>query len=57
MATIYMRIDGNDEISGAATIGEVGGKKGFFAIDSLSWGAVRGVTVDVGNANKLPKGW
>jgi type VI secretion system secreted protein Hcp len=56
MATIFMRIDGIDTINGAATIGEVGGKKGFFAIDSLSWGAVRGVTVDVGNANNADQG-
>ena len=49
MASIYMRIDGLDSIKGAATIGEIGGKKGFFAIDNVSWGAVRGVGVDVGS--------
>lgn len=56
MASIFMRIDGIDSIKGAATIGDIGGKKGFFAIDSMSWGAVRGVGVDVGNANNADKG-
>lgn len=55
MASIYMRIDGVDP-KGAATIGDIGGKKGFFAIDSASWGAVRGVGVDVGNANNADQG-
>ena len=56
MASIYMRIDGLDTIAGAATIGEIGGKKGFFAIDTMDWGANRGVSVDVGNANNADKG-
>lgn len=56
MATDYMRIDGLDEIAGAATIGEIAGKKGFFVIDSMDWSAVRGVSVDVGNANSADKG-
>lgn len=56
MASIYMRIDGLDSIKGAATIGDIGGKKGFFAIDNVSWGAVRGVGVDVGNANNADQG-
>ncbi|MFC3152719.1 type VI secretion system tube protein Hcp [Litoribrevibacter euphylliae] len=56
MASIFMRIDGKDAIKGAATIGDIGGKKGFFAIDTVSWGAVRGVSVDVGNANNADKG-
>lgn len=56
MASIYMRIDGLNSIKGAATVGEIGGKKGFFAIDTMSWGANRGVSVDVGNANNADKG-
>jgi type VI secretion system secreted protein Hcp len=56
MASIFMRIDGLDNIKGAATIGDIGGKKGFFAINSMSWGANRGVAVDVGNANNADKG-
>ncbi|MGV1720324.1 type VI secretion system tube protein Hcp [Vibrio furnissii] len=56
MASIYMRIDGLDNIKGAATIGDIGGKKGFFAIDTMNWGANRGVSVDVGNANNADKG-
>lgn len=56
MASIYMRIDGLTDIKGAATVGEIGGKKGFFAIDTMNWGANRGVRVDVGNANNADKG-
>lgn len=56
MASIYMRIDGLDDIKGAATVGDIGGKKGFFAISTMNWGANRGVSVDVGNANNADKG-
>lgn len=56
MASIFMRIDGIDSIKGAATVGDIGGKKGFFAISNMSWGANRGVSVDVGNANNADKG-
>lgn len=56
MASIFMRIDGVNSIKGAATVGDIGGKKGFFAISSMSWGANRGVAVDVGNANNADKG-
>lgn len=56
MASIFMRIDGIDTIKGAATIGDIGSKKGFFAIENMSWGAVRGVSVDVGNANNADQG-
>ncbi|USD66341.1 type VI secretion system tube protein Hcp [Vibrio sp. SCSIO 43136] len=56
MASIFMRIEGLDNIKGAATVGDIGGKKGFFAIDTMSWGANRGVSVDVGNANNADKG-
>lgn len=51
-----MRIDGLNSIKGAATVGEIGGKKGFFAIDTMSWGAIRGVSINVGNANNADKG-
>jgi type VI secretion system secreted protein Hcp len=56
MASIYMRIDGNDTIKGSATVAEIGGKKGFFALDSLSWSAMRNVTVDIGNADNSDGG-
>ncbi|MEH6470517.1 MAG: type VI secretion system tube protein Hcp [Halopseudomonas sp.] len=56
MASIFMRIDGLDSIKGAATVGEIGGKKGFFALDNMSWGATRGVSVDVGNAANADQG-
>ncbi|MEZ8825921.1 type VI secretion system tube protein Hcp [Vibrio amylolyticus] len=55
MASIFMRIDGTSP-KGAATVDKIGGKDGFFAIDSLSWSAVRGVGIDVGNANNADKG-
>lgn len=51
MASIYMRIDGNDTIKGSATVTDIGGKKGFFALDSMTWSAMRNVSVDIGNAD------
>lgn len=55
MASIYMRIDGYSP-KGAATVEDIGGKKDFFAIESVSWSAVRGVGIDVGNANNADQG-
>ncbi|CAH0539719.1 Hcp family type VI secretion system effector [Vibrio marisflavi] len=55
MASIFMRIDGVTP-KGAATVESIGGKSGFFAIDSASWSAVRGVGIDVGNANNADQG-
>lgn len=56
MASIFMRIDGLTSIKGAATVDNIGGKQGFFAIDEVSWSADRGVGIDVGNANNSDKG-
>lgn len=58
MATLFMRIDGNTDIPGTATIGDITGTttKGWFAIESVSWGAMRGVSVDIGNANNADSG-
>lgn len=56
MASMYMRIDGLDTVKGGATVESIGGKKGFFAIGHMSWGADRGVGIDVGNANNADKG-
>ncbi|GAA5647403.1 MULTISPECIES: Hcp family type VI secretion system effector [Vibrio] len=55
MASIFMRIDGTTP-KGAATVEKIGGKDGFFAIGNVSWGAVRGVGIDVGNANNADQG-
>jgi len=55
MASIFMRIDGTTP-KGAATVEKIGGKDGFFALDNVSWGAVRGVGIDVGNANNSDQG-
>ncbi|MCL9783149.1 type VI secretion system tube protein Hcp [Vibrio sp. S4M6] len=55
MAGLYMTIDGYTP-KGAATVEDIGGKKNLIAIDSLSWSAVRGVGIDVGNANNADQG-
>ncbi|MBU2898830.1 type VI secretion system tube protein Hcp [Vibrio hepatarius] len=55
MASIFMRIDGTTP-KGAATVEKINGKDGFFAIDTVSWNAVRGVGIDVGNANNADQG-
>ncbi|MFY2508617.1 type VI secretion system tube protein Hcp [Vibrio pectenicida] len=55
MASIFMRIDGTTP-KGAATVEKIGGKDGFFAIDTVTWNAVRGVGIDVGNANNSDQG-
>lgn len=56
MASIFMRIDGLNTVKGAATVDDIGGKKGFFAINEVSWSGDRGVGIDVGNANNADKG-
>jgi type VI secretion system secreted protein Hcp len=55
MASIFMKIGGLDDVKGAATVAGLD-VKGLFAINNISWGAARGVTVDVGNANNADKG-
>ncbi|WP_027858910.1 type VI secretion system tube protein Hcp [Marinobacterium jannaschii] len=56
MASIFMRIDGINTIKGAATVTEIGNKKGFFALDHVSWEGNRGVGINIGNANNADKG-
>ena len=43
MATLFMRIDGNTDIPGTATIGDITGTttKGWFAIESVVGGNER----------------
>ncbi|CAH8207551.1 Hcp1 family type VI secretion system effector [Vibrio aestuarianus] len=59
MASIYMRVSGL-QVEGAATIGQLetaeSKKDGWFAISSYSWGAVRNVSMDIGNANNADSG-
>lgn len=55
MASIFMRIEGTTP-KGAATVEKIGGKDGFFAVENVSWSAVRGVGIDVGNANNADQG-
>ncbi|MCF1427722.1 MAG: type VI secretion system tube protein Hcp [Shewanella sp.] len=55
MASIFMRIDGYNP-EGAATVEKINGKEGFFAIDTVNWGAVRGVDINVGDANNADQG-
>ena len=49
--SVYMRIDKLDTIKGAATLTDVGGKKGLMAVDSFDWGAGRAIHVEVGSAS------
>ncbi|MDE1211223.1 type VI secretion system tube protein Hcp [Vibrio aestuarianus] len=59
MASIYMRVEGLN-VTGGATATDVEGleskKDGWFAISSYSWGAVRNVSMDIGNANNADSG-
>ncbi|NUW69222.1 type VI secretion system tube protein Hcp [Vibrio coralliilyticus] len=50
-----MRIDGL-EPKGAATVTDIGGKKGFFVIDPWSWEAARGISNSVGDGNNADRG-
>ena len=50
MATLFMRIDKNDDIKGGATVEKIGGKEGWFALQSVSWSGARGVNIEIGNA-------
>ena len=54
--SIFMKIDKLDAVKGGATIPEIDKKKGLFKLDSTSWGAVRGTSIEVGNANNSDKG-
>ena len=45
MATLFMRIDKNDKIKGGATVEKIGGKEGWFALQSVSWSGARGVNI------------
>ncbi|WP_281558497.1 type VI secretion system tube protein Hcp [Thalassomonas sp. RHCl1] len=54
--SIFMKIDKLDKVDGGATVTEIDKKKGLFKLDSISWGAVRGTSVEVGNANNADKG-
>jgi len=55
MASIFMRIDGL-EMEGAATIKEINGKKGFFAIEGANWSSARSIDMQVGNGNNADHG-
>jgi type VI secretion system secreted protein Hcp len=49
-----MRIDGVD-VKGGATVQGLEGS-GWFAINNYSWGAVRNVSMDIGNGNNADSG-
>ncbi len=55
MASVYMKLEDVGTIEGAATL-KINDKDGYFAIDSFSWGAVRNVGIDIGNANNTDGG-
>ncbi len=63
MASIFMKISAagkNMVPAGAATLTMLDSadesKNGWFAIDNMSWGAMRGVSIDIGNANNQDGG-
>ena len=56
MATLFMRIDKNDKIKGGATVEKIGGKEGWFALQSVSWSGARGVNIEIGNAENRDSG-
>ncbi len=56
MASIYMRIDGTTP-KGAATVEKIGGKDGFFAIDTVNWSAVRALASTSVTRTMQTKAW
>ena len=56
MATLFMRIDKNEKIKGGATVEKIGGKEGWFALQSVSWSGARGVNIEIGNAENRDSG-
>ncbi|WP_310620645.1 type VI secretion system tube protein Hcp [Flexibacterium corallicola] len=56
MSSSYMRIDGIDDFKGMATVKDIGSKKGFFPIDSLSFGFSRSIYVAVGASGDAETG-
>ena len=54
--SIFMKIDKLDAVKGGATIPEIDKKKGLFKLDSTSWGAVRGTSIELVNANNSSNG-
>lgn len=52
----YMRIDKIDDFKGMASIPDVSGKKGLFAIDNFSYGFARSINVDVGASGDAETG-
>lgn len=56
MSGLFMRVDKIDAFPGMATVKEIGGKKGFFPIDSYALGFSRMVHVAVGSAGDAEVG-
>jgi type VI secretion system secreted protein Hcp len=56
MANTYMRIEGIDDFKGMASVADVGGKKGLFPIESLSYGFSRSIHIDVGSSGDAETG-
>ena len=53
---LYMKLDKLDTIEGAATLPDVGGKKGLFALSAAQWGAGRPIHIEVGSSTHAESG-
>ncbi|MEY8881132.1 type VI secretion system tube protein Hcp [Donghicola sp. XS_ASV15] len=53
---IYMKLDKLDTIAGAATVPDVGGKKGLMAVDNVQFGAGRPIGIVVGSSTHAETG-
>jgi type VI secretion system secreted protein Hcp len=53
---IYMKLDKLDTITGAATLPDVGGKKGLMVVDSVNFGLGRPINVEVGSSSNAETG-
>lgn len=55
MASIFMAIEGMNP-EGCATVEGLDGGEGWFALDGFSWGGIRNVEMDIGNARNQDTG-
>lgn len=53
---IYMKLDKLDKIDGAATVPDVGGKKGLMAVETVNFGTARPIKVIVGSSTHAETG-
>jgi len=53
---IYMKLDKLDKIDGAATVPDVGGKKGLMLVDTVNFGTGRPINIVVGSSTNAETG-